>query len=698
MSERDMFITKRNNTIDKIYKANANQFPQRLHKKIDINNHVSKRGADLNFYALSEQEYKAIRKFQIQSLQSPAQGTSSDKPLKSILRQQPLQSVFINPGDIPGVDFKHRLFIGDNGELIAILQEKKTNQRKNTTTKTELQLGKGGAGVIYIGININTGEQVAIKRPRKLDDDNNELPLDNDTIAEAYHEKNMMEKLDCLVSFIDTTNGKGQREILIVDKLDFGANYLAISQHFDMKIKDQNNKTLESIPKLIYKMDMAIQFIEALENIHGLNYLHRDVKLENIMWDEVTRKAKIIDFGLAADITQLKNNAQVKGLGSPVYKSTDVYQGLYSKKSDIYACGVGLLELFLNEYATVIYDNDEDQRGNSIKSLFDIPPFWKTWEELRDQMEDLNRRLESSLIKKDDYNTQFEKIKVDLLTLLNTVLSKEVFHENKKNVKAISDPIAPIREFLTKIITNMIKPGSSSRYGTLKYYIDKMKKIKEELEFEEFKKTFTPEIPCIIKTEYKTNKKIMLYIIANSANTTGSNNSEPNLLSSTTVSPILFGGPESNSPPKSMPPTPAIPSSKSLKNVPPSPAGHTAKSPRNVPPSPTGHTAKSQKNVPPSPTGQSSKSPKNVPPSPTGQSSKSPKNVPPSPTGQSSKSPNNMPSSSKNPSPISSSEKNDGDVSSKKPPASMKKGDNNNNNIDDNSWINKNKNRNTKRY
>ena len=68
------------------------------------------------------------------------------------------------------------------------------------------------------------------------------------------------------------------------------------------------------------------QLMECLAHMHGKFICHRDIKLENIMYDERTQRICIIDFGFAIDCkTKLRNYC-----GTPSYMAPE----LILKKAD----------------------------------------------------------------------------------------------------------------------------------------------------------------------------------------------------------------------------------------------------------------------------------------------------------------------------------------------------------------------------
>ena len=91
---------------------------------------------------------------------------------------------------------------------------------------------------------------------------------------------------------------------------------------------------------LIYKM------VEALNALHKAGFVHRDLKLENIMLANRTQddyQLKLVDFGFAEVINdkELKSKA-----GTPGYIAPEVFKGQpYLAKGDMFSVGVILYSL-----------------------------------------------------------------------------------------------------------------------------------------------------------------------------------------------------------------------------------------------------------------------------------------------------------------------------------------------------------------
>ena len=83
---------------------------------------------------------------------------------------------------------------------------------------------------------------------------------------------------------------------------------------------------------------------EALAFAHEQNIVHRDVKTANTMWTK-DRKAKIMDFGLAKVVEEVRNHTTVVS-GTPYYMSPEQTLGKnVDHRTDLYSLGVSVFEM-----------------------------------------------------------------------------------------------------------------------------------------------------------------------------------------------------------------------------------------------------------------------------------------------------------------------------------------------------------------
>lgn len=58
-------------------------------------------------------------------------------------------------------------------------------------------------------------------------------------------------------------------------------------------------KVLETNFNLMIAIQLVIEMLEAIEEVHDRGYIHRDVKASNFVLSQDTKKVFIVDFGLA---------------------------------------------------------------------------------------------------------------------------------------------------------------------------------------------------------------------------------------------------------------------------------------------------------------------------------------------------------------------------------------------------------------
>ena len=91
-------------------------------------------------------------------------------------------------------------------------------------------------------------------------------------------------------------------------------------------------------------LHVLAQICEALAYAHEKKIVHRDVKTANTMWTR-DRKAKIMDFGLAKVVEEVRNHTTLVS-GTPYYMSPEQTLGRnVDHRTDLYSLGVTLFEL-----------------------------------------------------------------------------------------------------------------------------------------------------------------------------------------------------------------------------------------------------------------------------------------------------------------------------------------------------------------
>jgi serine/threonine-protein kinase len=91
-------------------------------------------------------------------------------------------------------------------------------------------------------------------------------------------------------------------------------------------------------------LHVMVQICEALAYAHDQKVVHRDIKTANTMWTR-DKKAKIMDFGLAKVVEEVRNHTTVVS-GTPYYMSPEQTLGKnIDHRTDIYSLGVTVFEM-----------------------------------------------------------------------------------------------------------------------------------------------------------------------------------------------------------------------------------------------------------------------------------------------------------------------------------------------------------------
>jgi len=90
------------------------------------------------------------------------------------------------------------------------------------------------------------------------------------------------------------------------------------------------------------------QIVYAIYYSHNQGIIHRDLKLENIIFENTSEEAqiKIIDWGLSAKFENETNRLKTQ-TGTPQYIAPEVFKGCYDSQCDIWSIGVMAYEMIV---------------------------------------------------------------------------------------------------------------------------------------------------------------------------------------------------------------------------------------------------------------------------------------------------------------------------------------------------------------
>ena len=187
------------------------------------------------------------------------------------------------------------------------------------------ELGRGGMGIVYKAKDTALDRMVAYKV----------LP---DTLADNPQAlKNFMREAKAAAQL----NHPGIVTVFDTGEQD-GRYYIAMEYVDGTTLKEiLRRRGVISPPGILH---VLVQVCEAMAYAHDNRVVHRDIKSANTMWTR-DKKAKIMDFGLARVLEDVRNNTTVVS-GTPYYMSPEQTLGRnIDHRTDIYSLGVTIFEM-----------------------------------------------------------------------------------------------------------------------------------------------------------------------------------------------------------------------------------------------------------------------------------------------------------------------------------------------------------------
>ncbi len=199
-------------------------------------------------------------------------------------------------------------------------------------------LGEGSFGEVFLGYNLDRSEYCAVKQHFLC------------SPHELYSTKQELKSLKRIGRLVGVAVGQ-EDEFFTVQPLARGHNLKDfLISGVEIKLPGEKLKRKSTALPLSYYLEMATKYFEALDELHQQYHIvHRDIKLENVVWDPVERKITILDFGLSAQMTMSPSQQwcykDLNKVGSLMYAAPDIVHGeedftCYSAKTDLYASGL----------------------------------------------------------------------------------------------------------------------------------------------------------------------------------------------------------------------------------------------------------------------------------------------------------------------------------------------------------------------
>jgi len=250
-------------------------------------------------------------------------------------------------------------------------QDKTDSESKEEFTFPEIpsvrivrEIGRGGMGVVYEGIDDALCRRVAIKQlhPQFYSDirANERLRREAQAIAAlnhpnilAIHGLQLVDGLPCMIQqFVD---GESLQTIL-------------------------RREGAIPFPRCT---DLALQISQGLAAAHALGIVHRDLKPDNVLVEHGTGVARLCDFGLAKRAGE--DNMTVEGVvaGTPAYMAPEQTDGkVVEHRSDLFSLGSLLYTMaigqppFQGDNPFVVMQAIRCQPHTPLDSLSDDIPSW----------------------------------------------------------------------------------------------------------------------------------------------------------------------------------------------------------------------------------------------------------------------------------------------------------------------------------
>jgi len=229
----------------------------------------------------------------------------------------------------------------EKSKIEKIIQLKKSNLNQSQISKVvcDYQLkdrytlgkkvGEGGYSVVYEAMDTKTNSKVALKKFKHKDSYEFDTYFESSTLREI----NILKKLN------------HENVIPLLDEFIVGDDQFVVFPFYEKNLVETGELPLAVVRKIMFQLLTGLKYLHEKGGI-----VHRDIKMNNIMFNPATEKIVIIDFGLMRDFKvnefpygkRKRPFTPGKQTGSFFYKAPELMKNSssYNAKCDIWSAGV----------------------------------------------------------------------------------------------------------------------------------------------------------------------------------------------------------------------------------------------------------------------------------------------------------------------------------------------------------------------